>query len=267
MRRWRCSYDIYREDSIALPLHNRERQKIAEYFYKIGETPTFKRIACRIRNDIVETDIAIMAIHDGNLEIVVFMCETIRSAEHLSRIAVEMIDLGLRDSKELRAVIDTVRTKNEAELRKIAVHLFDRHQEDTGLFHHIIDLMTNMAEVRKVAMHFVENRRFDSDSLDEIIEKFRETNRAELRKVALEFIKQGACNSREFSTIMDILVSKNPQYAIPVLEELRKLDQSIVEKYYRDCLSDISEDNAALIWLKTNIGRQPTSNLSSGSLP
>lgn len=219
------SYARYRASLAGLPADDTQKCRIADYFYRSGELDIWNSIVREIRDDSVKADMAIQLVRAGDMEGTFALCQSMRGADKLGLVATEIIDQGHMDSTQLRQIAEVIATRNQAELRKIAIHVAELGEEDTDLFRYVCGLISNIAELRKVVIFFVENHRIDSPVFEDLIERF-ESNLAELRKIAFEFIANGLQRSGQFQLIIEILI-QNQREIEKVMAELFRHDQEL----------------------------------------
>jgi hypothetical protein len=231
------SYGKYRDGLIDLPKDDTTKRDIANYFYSNQEFNSFQRVVEQIKDDSIKAEMALQIVEKGELEHLPKIYNSIRSADRLCMIAIFLVDKGDLDSFQLREILESISTKNQAELRKVGAHLVDLGMEDSGVFHHISnELMTNMAELRKLAFYLVVNRRFEKIIFDEIMEKLS-INTIELRKVTVEMIYNGYQSTSQFESAFDILCKKNRVEAEKALQELAKYDQDLFKRLSSKCMN------------------------------
>jgi hypothetical protein len=173
----------------------------------------------------VKADMAIQLVRVGDMEGAFALCQYMRGADRLGLVATEIVDQGYMDSTQLRQIAEIISTRNQAELRKLAIRVAELGEEDTDLFRYICGLISNMAELRKVVTFFVENHRIDIPVFENLVERF-ESNRAELRKIAFEFIANGLQRSRQFQLIIENLI-QNQREIEKVMAELFRHDREL----------------------------------------
>ena len=111
-------FEKYRHSSTALPPSDDEKRKIALHFYQREEYDVFLRVASEIRDDAIKSDIILSLIRHGDVERAVTIAHLVKAADRLGAIAIELINRGYEDWKELRALVEDIALKNQAELRK-----------------------------------------------------------------------------------------------------------------------------------------------------
>lgn len=202
-------YRIFRDNLGTLPGSDDEKRKIAKYFYQIKELDTFKNIVNTIVDDSVKHDIIQYClfdsglVHDSKLRLTFELTKSLNGADRIANTAISLIKLGNLDSVELREMLEDLCNRNQAELRKVAIHLASEGHEDSQLFQFICDISTNLAELRKVAIYFVKNNRFDSLAYEKLMEKIDTV--PQLRQIANEFLRNEYQNSPQFIKIMETI--------------------------------------------------------------
>jgi hypothetical protein len=249
-----ASTDRHADASVELPDSDQEKRKILEYFYEKGDPETFTAIFRRVHDNALKADVALWVSKKGDVELTARLCEDIQAADHLCRVASGLIRAGHADSPGLRHVLDMIQGRNNAELRKLAVELLDRGEDDTDVFRYMIRIMSNMAELRKVGMRLVEKGEHRKPIFNEIVDKISQANRTPLRDVGLEFLRHGVQRSPEFERILDILVTEKPSLAVPILEELKRTDPDMLPPLRARYRETVGADNAALQWLAKELG-------------
>lgn len=214
------SYAKYRTSLVDLPRNDAEKRKIADFFYESGELNVFNSVVNEIRDDLVKYEIAAQMIVEGDLDTATRIVRNIRAADKLNSVARTLIDYGYINVRILHEIIEDIASKNQAELRSLAIHTIALGLEDSDLFESIIGSFGSMAELRKVVIHLVENNKLTSDSFDDLIEHFTTTNRAELRKVAEFLIESGQEETLQFKKILLILAAHNQKETEKVLTTL-----------------------------------------------
>lgn len=150
------SYARFRASLIGLPRDETQKREIADYFYQNQEFEVYHNIVREIRDDSIKADMAVQLVRTGDLENTFTLCQYISGADRLGFIAMEMIDWGYMDSIQFRGIADVISRRNQAELRKVAVHIAESGKEDTTVFRYVCDLITNMAELRKVVVFLID---------------------------------------------------------------------------------------------------------------
>jgi hypothetical protein len=228
------SFAKYRDGLKDLPKNDLDKRAIADFFYQNGEFDIFIKIINEIRDDSIKSTIATQLIDSGDIENALSIPPSITAAERLGMIAVSLIAQGYTDWRKLQTLIENISSKNQTEVRKIAIFLAKQGQEDTELFKRIVGIMTNMAELRKVATYLVENTRLDSGALDNLIGIIGEKNRAELRKVGVELIQNCLQHTNQFWSVINLLSNENQKEAIKLMLELiahdKKLAANLLKK-------------------------------------
>lgn len=180
------SFDKYKDNLDKLPVSDLEKKTIAEYYYKNADFGLYSQIASKIRDDAIKSSMAIYLVNQGDLTSASQLVEKILSADKLAEIALILIDLQHHDSIQVRELIENIASKNQAELRKVAIYLLNRGEGDSGLFEFIIENMTNMAEMRKIAIHLIENGHHKTTIFITLFEKLQLNNQREMEKVMIE---------------------------------------------------------------------------------
>ncbi|MHB0965485.1 MAG: hypothetical protein ACYC36_03435 [Bellilinea sp.] len=210
------SYGKYKDNLDKLPASDIEKRTIAEYFYERGESQLFHQISSKIRDDTVKSAMAVSLVNDGDLSGVAQLTEKILSADRLAEVATRLIDLQHHDSRQLKELIDNIASKNQAELRKIAVYLLNRGEGDSELFEYIINILTSMAEMRKIASHLISDGHQRTDLFTSVFDILRSNNQRETEKVMNELFEQDR-------DLFNEILSKNLITNRPVLERLSQL--------------------------------------------
>lgn len=210
------SYGKYKDNLDKLPASDLEKRTIAEYFYERDDHQLFHQIAAKIRDDIVKSAMAVRLVNDGDLTGVVQLTEKILSADRLAEIATRLIDLQHHDSRQLKELIDNIATKNQAELRKIAVYLLNRGEGDSEFFDYILKTLTSMAEMRKIASHLISDGHQRTDLFTSVFDILRSNNQRETEKIMVELFEQD-------KDLFNEILSKNLITNKPVLERLNQL--------------------------------------------
>lgn len=225
-------YRIFRDNLGTLPGSDNEKRKIAEYFFNINEFETFKSIVNTISDDSVKYDLIQYCLmdnsldHDSKLRLTFELTKTLNGADRIANTAISLIKLGNLDSVELREMLEDLCNRNQAELRKVAIHLASEGHEDSQLFQFICDISTNLAELRKVAIYFVTNNRFDSVAYEKLMEKIDTV--PQLRQIAQEFLRNEYHNSPQFIKIMKSISDRaqNTEFK-NIMEQIKKQDHDM----------------------------------------
>jgi len=180
------SYGKYKDNLDKLPQDDLEKRPIAEYFYDRNDISTYEQIVAKIRDESIKTSMAISLIKQGDLARAVQMSEKILGADRLLDIVFNLIDLQHHDSRQVRELVDNISSKNQAELRKIAIYLLNRGEGDSELFNYVLDDLTNMAEVRKIASNLIADGQHKTDLFTFLFEKVRLSNQREAEKLMVE---------------------------------------------------------------------------------
>jgi hypothetical protein len=249
-----ASFEQHADAAVELPSDTKESRKILEYFYARGDPDAFKAVFRRVDDNALKADVALWVGKKGDLTTAESLCEEIKAADHLCRVASGLIRAGYADARELRHVLKLIHVLNAAELRKLAIEVLDRGEVDAEVFHYMVRIMTNMAELRKVGMRLVEKEEHGTEIFSEIVDKISQTNRTALRDVGLEFLRQGTQQSPEFQRILDILVTGKASLAIPILEELERTDPDMLPTLLTHYRGSVTLPNAALEWLMNKVG-------------
>lgn len=221
------SFAKFRDEFRELPSDDREKDEVASFFLDSGELDHFLRVCREIRDDSIKTKFLYKLIRKGQIDIASNVLESVRSGETLGEVSRELMDLGYSNTAEFRKLIEAMSEKNQAELRKLLIHLVDRGEEGTKLFHSLVTRMTNMAELRKVADYLVQNRNLTGDALFCLIDLIAARNRAELRKLAFEFIANGLQREQVFMKLARQLAIGNQREMEKVMVELYHHDQDL----------------------------------------
>ncbi|MBE7436512.1 MAG: TIR domain-containing protein [Anaerolineales bacterium] len=180
------SYGKYKDSLDELPEDDNEKRSIAEYFYNRDDFDTYEKIVSKIRDESVKSSMVIRLIKQGDLSRGVQISEKILGADKILDIVLNLIDLQHHDSRQVRDLVDNISTKNQSELRKIAVYLLNRGEGDSELFNYVLEDLTNMAEVRKIASNVIADGQQKSEVFNSLFEKIRLSNQREAEKVMVE---------------------------------------------------------------------------------
>jgi len=180
------SFSRFKDNLDNLPSSDDEKKAVADYFYDQGDYQTYQQIAAKIRDDMVKYQMALDLVKSGDLNRIGQLTDRIVGADRLGEIALRLIDLLHHDSSLVRDIIDNIASKNQTELRKIAIHLLDRGESDTELFNFILDNTTNMTEIRKISCHLITNGKQDSPLFISLIKKATFFNQREAEKIMVE---------------------------------------------------------------------------------
>ncbi|HST58530.1 MAG TPA: toll/interleukin-1 receptor domain-containing protein [Longimicrobium sp.] len=236
-----------------LPYDDQEKLKILEYFFIHGDHDTFRKVFRRIDGDAFRADIVIWVSMRNDLEFAELLCEDIQSADHLCRVASALIAAGHGDARELRRVLDMIQSKNNAELRKLALEVLERGLGESDVFRYIVGIISNMAELRKVGMRLVERGEYGTPMFAGVVKKVRLNNRTLLRDIALEFVRQDKLREPEFEDLLADLMAEKPTAAIPVLEALKQNDPAMLLLLH-ERHGHLGPDNSAVAWLRKELG-------------
>jgi hypothetical protein len=245
----------YADASVPLPDDLREKRRILEYFYNKGAADTFTEKFRTLDDDALKADLALWVSRRNDLALAVVLGEEIGGADHLCRVARGMIRAGHQDTPELRRLLDIIQSRNNAELRKLALEVLQGSHADAAVFRYMAGIIDNMAELRKVGMCLVERGDFERPIFGEIVEKIRRRSIVHLREIAMEFVRQGTQRVPEFTRIMDAAVQEKPSVAVSVMEELRTRDPAMLPPLL-DRHDHLGADNAAVAWLRKELGRE-----------
>lgn len=218
------SFAVYSDPARPLPFADRDKEAIAEFFLSTGEHQHFLRVCGELRDDETRMRIAQLLLREQQVDLLFSVAETVTDAGRLQEIARTAVDAGLTGHAGFRRMADTL-SRNQAEYRKLLVHLVDRGEHDGPLFRTLASAMTNMAEARKVAEHLVQNRRGFSGGLL-VLFRLLGTNRAELRKLAMEMIANTLQREPVFVEMMRILAG-NQRETEKVMLVLYETDREV----------------------------------------
>ena len=184
------SYGKYKNNLDKLPADDMEKRHVAEYFYDRGDFLVYEQVFAKIRDELVKSSMSIQLIKQGDLTRAVQMTEKIMGADKILDIVITLIDLQHHDSHQVRDLIDNISNKNQAELRKIAIHLLNRGESDSELFDYVLDNLDNMAEVRKIASNLIADGQHKTDLFTVLFEKIRLNNQKEAEKVMVRLFER-----------------------------------------------------------------------------
>ncbi len=209
------SYGKYKDNIDKLPENDMEKRSVAEYFYERDDVHMYEQIVAKIRDESIKSAMAISLIKQGDLAKGVQISEKILAADKILDIVLTLIDLQHHDSRQVRDLVDNISTKNQAELRKIAVYLLNRGEGDSELFNYVLDDLTNMAEVRKIASNLIADGQQKTGLFNILFEKIRLSNQREAEKIMVELFE------RDKDLFYEILNKK----VITNTEVLKRLEQ------------------------------------------
>jgi hypothetical protein len=228
---YESSYAVYRESDRPLPVSDREKEPIAEFFMDTGERDHFARVCAALRDDEVKTRLAHKLVKQRNMDLIPVIAEMIDDTGRLQEIIRQMIDAQMTDEMAFRRLVDTLAGKNQAEYRKVLLHLTNRGEEETALFHRLVANLTNMAEARKVGEHLIQNRRGFRRSLPELIHLIGRSNRAELRKLVIELMFNNLQRDPVFEDAMRTLASGSQREMEKTMTALLEHDEEAFARF------------------------------------
>jgi len=218
------SYGLYRDSSISLPNDDGEKEKIAFFFLESKEDEQLIRVCTQIRDEFILGKISNALIQNKNNETAIAVAELIKNSDVLGQIGLRFVDNDFSETVQFRRLGQILAVRNQAELRKIVVHIIERGELEISNLRSLIGEFSNMAELRKVGDYLVQNNILNKALLDLIIHTIRSKNLAELRKLASEFISAGLTKNQFVRDIIEIL-SKGNQ---------RELEKLAAELFYHD---------------------------------
>lgn len=234
--------------------HGENALKFFEALHDDGLIDTLRTLSPAIRDDALKTELALWVLGNDDLATAGSLCADIASADQLAHIAWRMIDQGHSHSRELRDLLRRFGPRGSAELRRLALQLLDHGMDDDDdLFRYLVSLMSNMAEVRKIAVHLVKQGRHEEPAFDTAVRRMGEVNSAKLREVALELVRHDFHRAAQLHSILEILITRSPQQALPVLMALREKDPAALPELYHRYLPVVTSENAAMAWLKDRV--------------
>ena len=216
-------YRIYRSGE--LPQSDYERRPIAEHFYRQGDKEAFIRVASQLRDDSLKADLLLNTLRDSRFEheeemrIIREVSKTINGADKLEMIARELVDHGLIDTPELLALVEHLGRRNQAELRKLLVHLIERKEEDSELFIRATEMMTNMAEYRKVLDAYVYGENVDSRHFLAGVDRL--SNDEHLCRLGLTMVRERLFGGGGLAYVYCKLKGRNPKLAGRLIDAVR----------------------------------------------
>jgi hypothetical protein len=230
------SYGVYRNTLNNLPSNDIEKHKIADFFYENDEINVFIKICRELRSDSLKVDIIFDVLNDSRLssnqelEVARAIVESINSADRVGQVAILLVEFNYLDSPVLREIIESLVSRNRAELRKVAVYLIDIDQEETDLFNFICNNMKgNLAEFRKIVEHLIINNKFQTNLSLDLIEMF--ANYTELRKIGSFTLNHNQQRSEQFEKIVKILSEKNRTHYQALMQDLVLEDKELYEMF------------------------------------
>lgn len=224
IQKFQDSYGLYRDASVPLPRDDDEKEKIAFFFLENKETDHLKRICAQIQDEFALGKIVTSLVQKKQIDSAVVISQNIKNSDVLGQIGLRFVDNGFSETSQFRQLGQMLVSRNQAELRKIVVHMIERGELDTGNLRFLIGEFSNMAELRKIGDYLVQNSILHQPLFELIIQTIRRKNLAELRKLALEFISTGLGKNEFVFEILDIL-SKGNQ---------RELEKLATEIFYQD---------------------------------
>lgn len=214
------NYDI-------LPKEDNEKRDIARSFYDRGDIKIALEILKYINQDSSKKILANYFLDKEDFNSLSQVIESIKGSDILQVLAVDIIDKGYLDIKELKQILEKILARNEAESRKVAIYLIDKGKEDTDIFYFIINEMENMAELKKIAIHLIDNNKYDDIIFKDIIDEISHRNQAELRKVAVRLIENNKQKTPIFEEIVEKMSKVNQNELCKVLIELYQVDKDL----------------------------------------
>jgi len=212
-----------------LPNSDTQKADIADYLYQSKNYANYQKVADAIRDDSVKLHLALQLVELRDFENLSELASKIISADNLTVISMALIDLNYYDEKILKQIIENISVKNQAELRKIAIHIASRNEDSGNLFTFTVAQLNNMAELRKVVSYFLENGKSDSPTVTKLIKNIAGRNLAELRKIATLMIDNSLQNTPVFLETFKILCG-NQREAEKLLVELHETDRDLFQK-------------------------------------
>ena len=223
------SFAKYQSNLGELPNSDTQKADIADYLYQSKNYANYQKVADAIRDDSVKLHLALQLVELRDFENLSELASKIISADNLTVISMALIDLNYYDEKILKQIIENISVKNQAELRKIAIHIASRNEDSGNLFTFTVAQLNNMAELRKVVSYFLENGKSDSPTVTKLIKNIAGRNLAELRKIATLMIDNSLQNTPVFLETFKILCG-NQREAEKLLVELHETDRDLFQK-------------------------------------